>query len=90
MEKVIKEQIVNLLESKVLCCVDGPVHVVLDPLVQLDEVLAGDYVVGVEIQNVIEKVFELVLLEVGQQILTGKLKWNSFWTQVVAKDLLSL
>ena len=66
------------LKCEVLNCVDRPVHIVLDPLVQLDEVLAGDHVVGVEIQNVIEKVFELVLLEVGQQILTGKLKWNSY------------
>ena len=66
MEKVIKEQIVNLLESKVLCCVDGPVHVVLDPLVQLGEVFLGYDVVGVEIQDVVEEVFELVLLEARQ------------------------
>ena len=57
------------LKSKKLNCINGPVHVVLDPLVELDEVLLGDDVVGVEIQDVVEEIFELILLEARQQIL---------------------
>ena len=57
---------ISYLKSQKLDCVDGPVHVVLDPLVQLDEVLLGYDVVGVEIQDVVEEVFELVLLEARQ------------------------
>ena len=57
---------ISYLKSQKLDCVDGPVHVVLDPLVQLGEVLLGYDVVGVEIQDVVEEVFELVLLEARQ------------------------
>ena len=57
---------ISYLKSQKLDCVDGPVHVVLDPLVQLGEVFLGYDVVGVEIQDVVEKVFELVLLEARQ------------------------
>ena len=57
---------ISYLKSQKLDCVDGPVHVVLDPLVQLDEVLLGYDVVGIEIQDVVEEVFELVLLEARQ------------------------
>ena len=57
---------ISYLKSQKLDCVDGPVHVVLDPLVQLDEVFLGYDVVGVEIQDVVEEVFELVLLEARQ------------------------
>ena len=59
----------NFLKCEVLGRVDGPVHVVLDPLVEFDEVLLGDDVVGVEIQDVVEEIFELILLEARQQIL---------------------
>ena len=57
---------ISYLKSQKLDCVDGPVHVVLDPLVQLDEVFLGYDVVGVEIKDLVEKVFELVLLEARQ------------------------
>ena len=57
---------ISYLKSQKLDCVDGPVHVVLDPLVQLGEVFLGYDVVGVEIQDVVEEVFELVLLEARQ------------------------
>ena len=57
---------ISYLKSQKLDCVDGPVHVVLDPLVQLGEVFLGYDVVGVEIKDVVEEVFELVLLEARQ------------------------
>ena len=57
------------LKCEVLNCVDRPVHVVLDPLVQLHEVFFRDDMVSVEVQNVIEEILEFVLLEVRQQIL---------------------
>ena len=41
----------------------------LDSLVELDEVLFRDDVVSVQIQDVIEEIFELILLEICQQIL---------------------
>ena len=59
----------NFLKSQILCSVDRPVHVVLDPLVQLHEVLFRYDMVGVEVQDVVEEILEFVLLEVRQQIL---------------------
>ena len=60
---------VGYLECQELNCIDRPVHVVLDSLVELDEVLFRDDVVSVQIQDVIEEIFELILLEARQQIL---------------------
>ena len=59
----------NFLKCQILNSIDRPVHVVLDSLVELDEVLFRDDVVSVQIQDVIEEIFELILLEICQQIL---------------------
>ena len=51
----------------VACCWHQPC------LVELDEVLLGDDVVGVEVQHVVEEVPELVPLEVGEQLAAADL-----------------
>ena len=57
------------LKSEELVGIYRPIHVMLDPLVQLHEVFFRDDMVSVEVQNVIEEILEFVLLEVRQQIL---------------------
>ena len=59
--------IVNLGEGEVLRGVDPPLHVVPDPGVEAGEVLLGDDVVIVQVQDVVEEVSELLLLELRDE-----------------------
>ena len=53
----------DLREDEVLGSVEGPLHVVPDAVVEAREVLLGDDVVTVQVQNVIEEVPKLLLLK---------------------------
>ena len=58
----------HLPESEEVQSVDGPVHVVADAVVEAVKVLLGDHMVGVEVEDVVEEVAELLLLESRQQL----------------------
>ena len=68
-KETVEEESMNLFQSQKLDGVHGPVHVVPDPLVELDKVFHGDDMVGVEVEDVVEEILELVLLEICEQIL---------------------
>ena len=53
----------HLPESEEVQSVDGPVHVVADAVVEAVEVLLGDDMVGVEVEDVVEEVAKLLLLK---------------------------
>ena len=56
--------IMDLSEGEILRSVDTPLHVVSHTGVETSEVLFRDDMVIVQIQHVVEKMSELVLLEV--------------------------
>ena len=53
----------HLPEGEEVQSVDGPVHVVADAVVEAVEVLLGDDMVGVEVEDVVEEVAKLLLLK---------------------------
>ena len=53
----------HLPESEEVQSVDGPVHVVPDAVVEAVEVLLGDDMVGVEVEDVVEEVAKFLLLK---------------------------
>ena len=67
LEKIFYKEIVDLREDEVLGSVEGPLHVVPDAVVEACEVLLGDDVVTVQVQNVIEEVPKLLLLKFWEQ-----------------------
>ena len=67
MEKVLHEVGMDFGESEILGSVDPPLHVVPHPGVETGEVLLGDDVVIVQIQDMVEEVTELLLLEVRDE-----------------------
>ena len=47
--------------------VDGPVHIVANPVIEIIEVLLGDDVIPVDVEDVVEEVDKLVSLEGGEE-----------------------
>ena len=57
----------NFIKSEVVRVVLRPVHISPNPIIEIIEVLLGDDVIPVDVEDVVEEVDELVPLEGGEE-----------------------
>ena len=66
-------EVAHLPEREEVQSVDGPVHVVADAVVEAVKVLLGDDMVGVEVEDMVKKMPELLLLKPRQELFPSDL-----------------